>query len=390
MTIRSPASLMASKLSTSQANPASRYLFGRWGFPMNGRMLRVLSAAILLSLLLPAPASDKARKLEEVLDPIAPGLKKWGTVCVITDGPDGAPVFTWHDYRDSGFARDFWPASCVKIYTVLAGLELLNERGFPLDTVVTFERREKDGPWVLDCARSIREMCSEIFRRSSNEDYTLLLRMVGLDRINTQFFVPEKGFPHTALMRGYVLGRPYGYVREEPQRITLTSTDGRRDVFEHTWSGHSYSEDRGASIFDAKTGNVTSPRELAESLRRIIFHEQIPAAERYRLTPEQIEFLRNGAPGLTGLSTTHPDSGPYSWKDGLDTVFPKARFFHKCGSISSYTLETAYLDDSKQSGRRFILVPVVAAGTDTKPEPGKPIINKMSRAIGEWIRDSTP
>jgi hypothetical protein len=352
-------------------------------------MLRVFLVALLLTLLPPAVASDKVPKLDEVIDPIAPEVKKWATVCLVTDGPDGAPVFTWHDYRDTGFAKDFWPASCVKIYTVIAGLELLNERGFPLDTTVTFERREKDGPWILDCARSVREMCSEIFRRSSNEDYTLLLRMVGIDRINGQFFIPAKGFPHTALMRGYVLGRPYGYVREESQRITLLATDGRRDTFEHTWSGHSYSEDCGATIFDAKTGNVTSPRELAECLRRILFHEYLPAAEQYRLTPEQLEFVRKGGGGLTGLETTNGDSAPYSWKDGLDAVFPNARFFHKCGSISSYTLETAYLDDSKQSGRRFILVPVVAAGTDSKPEQGKPIINKMSRAIGEWVRVST-
>ncbi|HET6408761.1 MAG TPA: serine hydrolase [Chthoniobacteraceae bacterium] len=350
-------------------------------------MLRisVLTSAIF-ALIHSTPASEKGRSLDEVLDDFAPGVKKWAAVCEVTNGADGAPVFTWHDYRETGFAVDFWPASCIKIYAVVAALELLNERGFPLDTAVTFERRTGDGEWVLDCARTVREMCSEVFRRSSNEDYTLLLRMVGIDRINTHFLVPEKGFPHSALMRGYVLGRPYGYVREEPQRITLIA-DGRRDVIEHTWSGHSYSEERGGSIFDAKTGNVTSPRELAESLRRIVFHEQLPVAERFRLTPEQLELVRYGHAGLIGLETVHADSGPYSWKDGLDVVFPGARFYHKCGSISSYTLETAYLDDSKQSGRRFILVPVVAAGTETKPEPGKPIISKMSRAIGEWIRD---
>ena len=33
-------------------------------------------------------------------------------------------------------------------------------------------------------------MLSETFRRSSNEDYTLLLRMVGLDRLNSRFLIP--------------------------------------------------------------------------------------------------------------------------------------------------------------------------------------------------------
>ena len=352
-------------------------------------MLRLPLFAWLFPLL-SLSASEKKQTLDEVLDPISPEVKKWATVCVVTDGADGTPVFTWHDYHETGFARDFWPASCVKLYTVVAGLELLNERGFPLDSTVTFEHRDSNGGWVLDCARSMREMCSEIFRRSSNEDYTLLLRMVGIDRLNTRFFVPEKGFPHTALMRGYVLGRPYGYVREESQRITLTAIDGRRDTFEHTWSGHSYAEDRGATIFDSKTGNVTSPRELAECLRRVLFHEKLPAAERYQLTTEQLDLVRSGGAGLTGLETIGPDSGPMAWKDGLDTVYPGARFFHKCGSISSYSLETAFLDDSKQSGRRFILIPVAAAGTDSKPEKGSPIINKMSRAIGQWVRDSSP
>ena len=325
-------------------------------------------------------------ELDAALDAIAPGIKKWATVCVITAPGDGTPRFDWHDYGDTGNATDFWPASTIKLYAAVAALELCNERGFPLDTVVTFEHRENDGAWTLDCARTMREMLSEIFRRSSNEDYTLLLRLVGIDRINTQFFIPERGFPHTALMRGYVLGRPCGYVREEPQRITLRATDGRAETFEHTWSGRFYAQERGGTIIDARTGNVTSPRELAECLRRVLFAEHIPAADRYRLTTEQLAFLRHGGAGLTGLETRVESSGPAAWKNGLDAVFPQARFFHKCGEISNYALEVACVDDSAASGQHFILVPVIAAGEESQPVHGDVLIGEMSRAIGKWVK----
>ena len=344
-----------------------------------------LHAFLLTATLCALPLASAAATLDESLDAIAPDIQKWATVCVVTERADGAPEFTWHDYRGSGDARDFWPASAIKLYAAVAVLELLAERGFPLDATLTFEHRDGAGGWTVDCARTMREMLGEVFRRSSNEDYTLLLRLVGIDRMNTRFLIPERGFPHSALMRGYVLGRPYGYTREEPQRITLRAGE-HSETIEHTWSGRFYAEERGATIIDARTGNVTSPRELAECLRRVLFHERLPESERYDLNTEQLDFLRHGGGGLCGLENKAAESDPLAWKNALDAVFPKARFFHKCGWISSHALEVAYVDDAAQSGRRFILVPVIAAGDDTRPERGQALIGKMSRAIGEWVR----
>ena len=328
-------------------------------------------------------------ELDAALDAIAPGVKKWASVCVITTQPDGGPRFTWHEYANSGDATDFWPASAIKLYAAVAALELLAENDFPLETVVIFEHRAPDGGWVLDGARTVPEMLHAVFHHSSNVDYTLLLRMVGIDRINTQFLTPERGFPHSALMRGYVIERPYGYVREEPQRITLRAAEGSKTAtHEHTWSGRYYAAERGGTIIDARTGNVTSARELAECLRRVLFHEHLPEIERYRLTAAQLAFLRSGGGGLTGLETRAPASDPLAWKDAIDSLFPKARFFHKCGVISNYALDLAAVDDMAQSGTRFILVPVVNAGESTKPERGQAFIRQMSRAIAEWVRNA--
>ena len=325
-------------------------------------------------------------ELDAALAAVAPEIEKWCTLIVV-EGTGPQTTFKRYQYRQTGAAQNFWPASCIKLYTMVAALESLTEQGLSLDTVVSFER-QVEGKWLMDCARSVREMFSEICRRSSNEDYTLLLRWVGLDRINTQFLTPDKGFTKSALMRGYVNTgtRPYGYVQEQPQRITLRDVSGKEVKLEHHWEGKSYSEERGGTIIDEKKGNVTTAVDLAECMRRVMFHEVLKPEEQYRLSADQLTMLRHGGDGLTGLATTNPDSGPFAWTKAVESVFPRAKFYHKCGIISNYALEVAYVDDEHDSGKRFILVPVINAGLSTKPVSGEILVGQMSKAAALWVR----
>ncbi len=338
---------------------------------------------VCLGVLLLALRSFADDRLDAALDAVAPGIKKWASVCVIKNDALGQPTFAWHDYRQTASRSDFWPASAIKLYAVIAGMELLHERGFDLDTTLSFAHADT-GKAQLDCARSMREMMSEIFRRSSNEDYTLLLRFTGLDRLNTQFLTLERGFPTSALMRGYVKERPWVYVREETQTICMQAAGRDLQTVTHRWSGQSYSAARGATLLDAKTGNLTSPRELADCLRRVMFHAELPEMERFKLPQDQIDFLRHGGMGFTGLETTSALSGPSAWTNGVARIFPRARFYHKSGLISDYALDVAYVDDSKQSGCRFILVPVVNAGHASKPVDGETLIGEMSFVLARW------
>ena len=322
-------------------------------------------------------SSVRGSELDDILRDISPETKKWATV-VLVKGEKTKPDFEWFHYRDSAEAVDFWPASTIKIYTVVAALEYLNELKAPLDSVLIFQH-QKDNLWILDSARTMREMISEIFRRSSNEDYTLLLRFVGIDRINTKFLIPKKGFPHSAIMRDYVTHRPPLYVNEEPQRIIIYTPGSNPIQVEHRWSGISYAKQRGATILSSTTGNCTSTRELAECVRRIMFHPVIPEAQRYRLTDEQINFVIKGGTGLTGLKNHL--AGAYAWDESTEEIFPKARFYHKGGLISSYSLDVAYVDD-EDSNTRYILA--LAA------ESGNPrIVKQMAKQIAIWIRKKT-
>lgn len=354
----------------------------------NQSIMRSLFLPLLLLLTSSIPPVWADEALDKALDAVAPGIQKWASVCEVTRDAAGKPSFDWTEYRGTGHQQDFWPCSTIKLYAVVAGLELLTEKGFPLDTVITFSHQEKaDGKWVTDSSRTMREMISEVFRRSSNEDYTLLLRLVGVDRINEKFLIPEKGFSKTALMRGYVLDRPWVYNRTEPQRIQLTSGHGSKtETLEHTWSGHSYSAERGATIIDSATGNVTTTHELVECLRRILYSEEIPENERYAITPEMLGFLRQGGGGMIGLENKGEDSGPDAWTDATEKVFPKARFYHKCGLIEKYALEIAAVDDSRQSGPVYLLAPAIAAGSASRPTAGSLLVGEMSLKVAEWIQ----
>lgn len=368
------------------------FLFSDRLTPM-GRFGKRFFIPLLMSQVIPlsfgGERSDAA--FDAALDAVAPELTKLAVVCLVRDGGEkGMPCFDWIEYRDTADRKDFWPASTVKLYAVIAAMERVREAGFDLDVTATFEHREADGKWILDSSRTLRELSSEVFRRSSNEDYTLLLRLVGIDWLNTKFLTAERGFPNSALMRGYVRTRPWVYEREEAQRIRLVSPDGSRSfVIEHTWSGRSYSEERGCTVIDAKTGNVTTPRELAECLRRVLFHEQLPESERFRISEEQLRFLREGGGGLSGLATVAAESGPSGWTGAAGEVFPKAKYFHKSGLISDHALELGYVDDSANGGPRYLFVPVIGAGHATKPVDGETLVGRMSLEIARWVQASS-
>lgn len=270
-------------------------------------------------------------------------IRKWATVIQVQN-PDNEPSFQVAHYQDSESSNDFWPASTIKLYTVVAVLEWLNSNKLPLDTSLTFSRHDGDR-WLIDCARTYPEMVSEVFRRSSNEDYTLLLRTVGIDAINTHFLTPEKGFHHSALMRDYITHRPAVYVNEEPQRIIANTPSGTRLEVEHQWSGSSYSKLVGATALSETTGNCTTTAELADCLKRLLFHSKIAANERFEITAQQARWICEGDParGIVGLENRL--AGPYGWEESGEIVFPEARFFHKSGLISSYVLDVCYLSD---------------------------------------------
>ena len=339
--------------------------------PLSRQPLLLIVTLAFLSGLNPVRAEEP---LDSLLSPIHPEIRKWATVIRVKN-PDTAPEFSPTHFADSKDSVAFWPASTIKLYTVIAVLEWMNTNRLPEDTSFTYSRQTPHKTWITDCSRTFTEMMSEVFRRSSNEDYTLLLRTLGIDAINTSFLIPAKGFPHSALMRDYVTYRPAVYENEEPQRIRATTPEGSISYFEHRWSGTSYAAQRGATALSSTTGNCTSTAELADCLRRLIFHKSIPAAQRFAITEEQARFLCEGDPdrGVVGLENRL--AGAYGWQESGEVVFPNARFYHKAGLISTYALDVCYLSDT-QSNNHLVLSLAAHSGEEQ-------VIRDMARTIYE-------
>jgi hypothetical protein len=72
-------------------------------------------------------------------------------------------------------------------------------------------------------------------------------------------------------------------------------------------------------------------------------------------------------------------AGPYGWEQSGEKVFPKARFYHKGGLISTYALDVCYLSDGA-SGNHLILSLAAQSG---KPQ----VIRDMALKIYEAAKE---
>lgn len=120
-------------------------------------------------------------------------------------------------------------------------------------------------------------------------------------------------------------------------------------------------------------------------LRRLLFHEVLPEAERFRISPAMLPLLRHGGTGLSGLETAHPDSGPSSWTPAVQAAFPGARYFHKSGLISNCALDLAAIDARAQGGPCALWLLGIRTGHATEPK-GEPLVGQMAEAATRWLQ----
>ncbi len=324
----------------------------------------------------PAPTSAPPTypQFETVVDLGRRTTRAWAEL-IHVDWVDDQPRFTRRGYADSAENFDFWPASTIKIYAASAALVILAQEGMTLDAEVTLYH-QAGGEWVEDVSTTVRRLVLDTFTCSSNLTYTALLRLAGLDWLNQSFFVPEWGFEKTTLMRGYTLDRPWVYVRDEPQRAVL-SEGGRSVVREHTWSGVSYADQVGCTVYnESGTANCSTPRDMAEHMRRVMFHEHLPPHEQLPVNQSDLDWMRYGDGDTQVMNNVDACGGP-GWA-GVSRVFPGARFYHKGGRVQSYRLDLQYVEDD-DTGAAYIL----AVATDTGSNG---VVETLSEEVARMVR----
>ncbi len=107
--------------------------------------------------------------------------------------------------------------------------------------------------------------------------YDTLVRIAGVDWLNTRFLAAANGFPRTVIQRSYTgLGVPWS------PAMRIVEGSRSRTVAARTATGtYDCSDD----------GNCSNLLELTESVRRVVLDAELPAAERFDLDPSDIAGL---------------------------------------------------------------------------------------------------
>lgn len=228
-----------------------------------------------------------------------------------------SPAYAYFEAGGGGFTNDFFPASSIKLLAALGALDFARSLGFTGDAVV-------DGGYTL------REYYDSALRWSSNEDYSALVRIAGVDRLN-RTFLPQHGFHATFIQE------PYGPDEQVTFSPEMTLAEG----------GHVavVPEREGDPDYGCDGGNCASLFDMVDATRRVVLDAELPASERFDLDPADIAGLQDALAGADGFIAP-------GVADALD---PDVRILTKPGWVPDLDcVEVAVLIDPA-TGHRFLL-----------------------------------
>jgi len=293
------------------------------------------------------------------------------------DDPYGRLRFRAFDWRGTSQDRtDWWPASSVKLFAATAALEAVHGLGFTPAARVTFHYDRstglplrpngrdpaRDEPVTLPLERIVRAAITP----SDNQAFDRLVEVVGSDRLNGRFLRPRHGLRDTVLLRSYAYrvvdpATGHGSSRHSPP---LTLVEGSRT--------RRLPERHGTGEYPCEQGNCSSLRDLAEVMRRVMLHEELPERERFDLGPAELSLLRDAlsAPRERGNGVV----------DGLRAAFGgrPVRLYHKPGYALRWFSDVVFVE-AADTGERWI---VAMAGY-----PGRGALDDAARRVGALLAD---
>jgi hypothetical protein len=293
------------------------------------------------------------------------------------DDGTGRLRFRPFDWRGTSLDRaDWWPASSVKLFAATAALEAAHGMGFTPAARVTFHydrstglARHPDGrdptrdePVTLPLERIVRAAITP----SDNRAFDRLVEIVGSDPLNRRFLSRRHGLHDTVLLRSYAwrVADPLTGLGSSRHSPPLTfAEEGRTKLLP---------ERHGTGQYPCEQGNCSSLRDLAEVLRRVMLHEELPERERFGLGPAELALLRDAlsAPRERGNGVV----------DGLRAAFGgrPVRLYHKPGYALRWFSDVVFVE-AADTGERWI---VAMAGY-----PGRGALDDAARHVGALLAD---
>jgi len=264
----------------------------------------------------------------------------------VIEGPEGR-IYEQFEAGGGALADDFWPASSIKVLAALGALDFARSLGFTGAATVAFD----DGlP-----SQTLRSIYEPAIRDSSNYDYDLLVRIAGLDHLNDAFLTARNGFPVTSINRSYG-GLPFA---ESP---AMVFEEGDR---------RAYVPVRKSTREPECAGNCSNLFEMAESVRRIVLHDDIPVDQRFALDALDVKALAGALLDAEGFFAP-----PVSRVLGAG-----AKIWSKPGDAAEQDcLDVAFIES--RTGRRFLVaasVPHRSGGCEALARLARGVLERLAR-----------
>lgn len=254
---------------------------------------------------------------------------------------DNGQIEQGFDWRGTSDDRDdWWPASSVKLFAAVAALERLNALGFDIRTWSTYHYTDEAGE-PDPVRRRFDHIVRLAIQRSDNRAFNQLIELVGMDDLNREFFVPDNGIRNTVFLRHYFGRNPdpeteVTSARPSP-RITLVHGSRTRELAARTATGN---------YACPEEGNCTTLRDLAEVMRRVMVHEDLPEADRYDLTERDLDVLRDALREARNRQLA----------DVFEETCPRFQSWHKPGYALRWMSDTIFLSDRRGEERYVVAI----------------------------------
>ena len=334
------------------------------------------------------------------------------------------PSFSQYDFNLK-MDEYFYPASSVKLAATALALEKLND--------LNIAGLDKSSPLTIDSASagqtavtgdssaasgkaSIAHYIKKILLVSDNDAFNRLFEFVGQRDFNQRLW--EKGMTDTKILRRLSVpgtpemqqyGNPFNFydgeklIYQQPQSYNPDKMQVRMDGVKQG-RGYMSGDKLIEESIDFSHSNYTPLPDLHGVLRRIIFPESYPPAQRFRLTDEDYLFLRRYLSMLPRESDDpkYPDSltqidgnaKTLMFGDRKEKIPPRIRIFSKSGGAYGYLIENAYIVDFKENVE-FFLTAVIQVNdnqiynddTYEYDTVGKPFLAALGRAVYNFERN---
>ncbi|MCF2498870.1 serine hydrolase [Dyadobacter chenhuakuii] len=298
------------------------------------------------------------------------------------------PHFTTHRYQVDN-SKYFYPASTVKLPAVALAFEKLNKLGIDKDTpMFTGAERPEQTAVKSDSTSenklpSVAHYAKKILLVSDNDAFNRLYEFIGQEQFNDSLH--KKGFTNVRIT--HRLDSPIGPENNRYTNPIRFEKDGKV-VFEQPAKyaakemkpptpiliGKGYMKDNVLvnEPFDFSTKNYFALEDQHRLLKTLFFPEQVPASQRFNLTPDDYRFMYQYMSQFP-VETSFPEHYTDDYYDGYakfllfgatKTRLPRhIRLFNKVGDAYGFLLDNAYIADFEK-GIEFMLTAVIYCNED--------------------------